>query len=296
MILLAGGTGHLGSVLVDLLAARGMPVRILSRNPSRARTVIGKGVDVVPGDVRVAPSLTAALAGVDTVISAITGFGPGGVGPRKVDLEGNANLIDAAGAAGVKHFILVSIHDARPDHPMELYRAKFMAEQRLQESRLEWTIVRPTVFMELWAGIIGDPLLKTGTATVFGRGENPVNFVSVQDVARCVEQAVVDRQLRGRTLDVGGPDNITVNRLVEIVAESSGRQAKARHIPLAALRLGAAALRPFRPDIAGLLQAAVLMDTTDMSFDPAEVTGCAPARPMHLVEIARPDRVLPITP
>jgi len=293
MILLAGGTGHLGSVLVDLLAARGMPVRILSRNPSRARTFIGKGVDVVPGDVRVAPSLTAALAGVDTVISAITGFGPGADGPREVDLEGNANLIDAAGAAGVKHFILVSIHGASSDHPMELYRAKFMAEQRLQESRLEWTIVRPTVFMELWAGIIGDPLLKTGTATVFGRGENPINFVSVQDVARAVEQAVVDRQY-GRTMDVGGPQNLSLNRLVEIVAESNGRRAKSRHIPLAALRLGAFALRPFRPDIAGLLQAAVLMDTTDMSLDSAVVVADVQMRPTQLVEIARQRSGIPI--
>jgi len=295
MILLAGGTGHLGSVLVDLLAARGMPVRILSRNPSRARTFIGKGVDVVPGDVRVAPSLTAALAGVDTVISAITGFGPGGVGPRKVDLDGNANLIDAAGAAGVKHFILVSIHGASSDHPMELYRAKFMAEQRLQESRLEWTIVRPTVFMELWAGIIGDPLLKTGTATVFGRGENPINFVSVQDVARAVEQAVVDRQY-GRNMDVGGPQNLSLNRLVEIVAESNGRRAKSRHIPLAALRLGAFALRPFRPDIAGLLQAAVLMDTTDMSLDSAVVVADVQIRPRQLAEIARHRSGIPIAP
>ena len=295
MILLAGGTGHLGSVLVDLLAARGMPVRILSRNPSRARTFIGQGVDVVPGDVRVAPSLTAALAGVGTVISAITGFGPGGDGPRKVDLEGNANLIDAAGAAGVKHFILVSIHGASSDHPMELYRAKFMAEQRLQESRLEWTIVRPTVFMELWAGIIGDPLLKTGTATVFGRGENPINFVSVQDVARAVVQAVVDRQY-GRTLDAGGPQNLSLNRLVEIVAESNGRRAKSRHIPLAALRLGALALRPFRPDIAGLLQAAVLMDTTDMSLDSAVVVADGQMRPTQLAEIARPRRGIPIAP
>jgi uncharacterized protein YbjT (DUF2867 family) len=294
MILLAGGTGHLGSVLVELLAARGMPVRILSRNPPRARTFIGEGVDVVPGDVRVASSLTAALAGVDTVISAITGFGPGGDGPRKVDLDGNANLIDAAGAAGVKHFVLVSIHGASSDHPLELYRAKFMAEQRLQESRLEWTIVRPTVFMELWAGIIGDPLLKTGTATVFGRGENPINFVSVQDVARAVEQAVVDRQ-SGRTRDVGGPQNLSLNRLVEIVAESNGRRAKSRHIPLAALRLGALALRPFRPDIAGLLQAAVLMDTRNMSFDSAEVVADVQIRPTQLVEIARQRSGIPIT-
>jgi uncharacterized protein YbjT (DUF2867 family) len=272
MILLAGGTGHLGTVLVARLAASGVGVRILSRDPSRARKSVGEGVEVVSGDARVPASLTAALAGVDTVISAMTGFGPGGGGPRRVDSEGNANLIEAAEGAGVKHFILVSIHRAGPEHPMELYRAKSAAEQRLRESSLEWTIIRPTVFKELWAGIVGDPLLKSGTAIVFGRGENPINFVSISDVARSVENAVIDQELRGRTLEVGGPENLTLNRLVEIVAESNGLQAKARHIPLAALRIGATALRPFKPDIAGLLQAAVLMDTADMSFDSVEVT------------------------
>lgn len=295
MILLAGGTGHLGRVLGELLAGRGERVRILSRNPARARATITGEVELVAGDVRDAPSLTEALDGVETVISAVTGFGPGGDGPRKVDLEGNLNLIDAATAAGVKHFILISIHGAASNHPMELYRAKFVVEERLKGSGLAWTIIRPTVFMELWAGIIGDPLLKTGTATVFGRGENPVNFVSVQDVARLVCEAVGDRLLRSKVLNLGGPQNLTVNQLVEVIAEINGRQAKSRHIPLKALRLGAVVLRSFRPDIAGLLQAAVLMDTTDMSFDSAAVAANPRARPTRLAEIVHPKGGIPVT-
>jgi uncharacterized protein YbjT (DUF2867 family) len=272
MILVAGGTGRLGGIVVERLAARDMSVRVLSRDPSRPRSPITEGVEFVVGDVRVASSLGAALAGAETVISAITGFGPGGDGPGEVDLHGNLNLISAAKAAGAKHFILVSIHGASSNHPMELYRAKFMAEERLRESGLDWTIIRPTVFMELWAGIVGDSLLKSGTATVFGRGENPINLVSVRDVAQFVELAVVDGRLRERILDVGGPENLTLNRLVEILAAGSGRRAKARHIPLTALRLGTLLMRPFRPDLAGLIQAAVLMDSTNMTLDPSGIT------------------------
>jgi NADH dehydrogenase len=272
MILVAGATGHLGVPLVKLLAARGTDVRVLSRNPARAHASVPEDVKVIEGDVRFGASLAAAVEGVETVISAVTGFGPGGDGPRSVDLDGNHTLIEAAVAAGVRHFILVSIHGASATHPMELYRAKFAAEERLRASGLEWTIVRPTVFLELWTAIVGDPLLKTGTATVFGRGDNPVNFVSVHDVARSIEQAVVDPALSGRTIEVAGPQNLTLNHLVESIAKSSGRQARSRHIPVPALRLGAAVLRRFRPDIAGLLQAAVLMDTTDMCFDSREIT------------------------
>src|SRR5437660_1298672 len=261
MILLAGGTGHLGTALAERLARGGARVRVLTRDPARARPHIPAGVELVAGDVRVRSSLASAMVDVETVISAVTGFGPGGSGPWQVDMRGNQNLIAAASAAGVEHFVLVSIHAPSSDHSMELYRAKFMAEKSLLESNLAWTIVRPTPFMELWAGIIGDSLIKGGAATVFGRGENPINFVSVQDVARFIELAVADRRLRGKTLDIGGPENLTLNAIVEVIAASSGRPPRARHVPLTALRLGAGLMRPFKPDLAGLMQAAVRMDT-----------------------------------
>jgi uncharacterized protein YbjT (DUF2867 family) len=289
MILLAGGTGHLGGPLSELLAARGGRLRVLSRDPAGARARIPAGVEVVAGDVRVASSLASALAGVETVISAVTGFGPGGSGPRQVDMQGNQNLIDAAVAAGVENFILVSVHGAAPDHPMELYRAKFRAEEKLRASNLRWTIVRPTAFMELWAGIVGDSLVKSGAAIVFGHGTNPINFVSVRDVAGFIGLAVADPSLRGQALDVGGPENLTLSQVVEVIAASHGLRPRARHVPLTALRLGAAVLRPFRPDLAGLVQASIQMDASDMSFDRDVLTALYPEiRPTRLEDVVRP--------
>jgi uncharacterized protein YbjT (DUF2867 family) len=286
MILLAGGTGHLGGPLTELLSADGHRLRVLSRDPARARARVPAGIEVVAGDVRVASSLRPLLVGVETVISAITGFGPGGSGPRQVDMQGNQNLIAAAVAAGVENFILVSVHGSSSDHPMELYRAKFRAEETLRTSSLAWTIVRPTPFMEVWAGIVGDSLVKGGSATVFGLGHNPINFVSVQDVARFIRLAVGDRRMRGMTLEMGGPENLTLSALVEVIAASRGLQPRARHVPLTALRLGKVLMRPFRPDLASLLQASIRMDTADMSFDHSELTAAYPEiRPTRLVDI-----------
>jgi uncharacterized protein YbjT (DUF2867 family) len=285
LILVAGATGHLGVPLLDLLTSRGERVRVLTRDPIRARGMFAEGVDPVWGDVSKPPSLEPAMAGIDTVVSAVTGFGPGGRGPRAVDLHGNENLITAAEAAGAKHFVLVSMHGARADHPLELYRSKFSAEQRLQASRLAWTIIRPTVFMELWAGILGDALLKGGKAVVFGRGENPINFVSVRDVARFVELAVADPQLRGKVIEVGGPENLTLNGVVRVLAASSGRSADSRHVPLTALRVASLLMRVIRPDLAGLLQAAALMDSGDMSLSAEELAASYPAiRPTRLAD------------
>lgn len=269
MILVAGGTGRLGVELISLLTARGHRLRILSRDLEHARQLLGDVADFAAGDARDRGSLEGAATGVEAVISAMTGFGPGGNGPRAVDYEGNLNLIRSAEAAGAQRFILLSVHGAAATHPMELLRMKHRAEEALRASRLDWRILRPTVFMELWAGIVGDRHLRTGKATVFGRGDNPVNFISTRDVARFVELALVDPGLSHQTIDIGGPENVTFNELVSEVENAIGRKARVRHVPIPLMRLTRALIEPLKPDLAGMIEAGIVTDTSDMSFDAA---------------------------
>ena len=254
MILVAGGTGRLGSIVVADLAVRGVAVRVLTRDPARARHLDGLGVEVVVGDVRDAASLSAALADVTTVVSAVHGFaGPGRVTPRTVDREGNAHLVTAAEAVGAD-MVMMSVVGASLDNPMELFRAKCEAENILRAGALGWTIVRSTAFVELWAEIMAKPI-------VFGRGDNPINFVAVHDVAAVVERAVSDRSLRGLVLEVGGPSNLTFNEVAELLQSTRERRTRIHHVPRTALRL----LSPFVRPVA----AALAMDTQDMTFDAA---------------------------
>ena len=81
---------------------------------------------------------------------------------------------------------------------------------------------------------------------VFGRGDNPINFVSVRDVAAVVEHAVVDSAWRARAVEVGGPQNLTFNELAALVQEVRGHPQRIRHVPRGAARAGAA-----RPPTAG---------------------------------------------
>jgi uncharacterized protein YbjT (DUF2867 family) len=180
-------------------------VRVLTRVPGRAAHLVGPGVEVARGDVRDPASLATALDGAATVISAVHGFaGPGGVSPASVDRAGNANLIAAAARTGAA-FVLVSVVGASARHPIGLFRAKHAAEVTLRASGLPWTIVRATAFMETWATIMGRTLRASGTILVFGRGDNPVNFVSATDVAALVALAATSPGLRGQVLELGGP-------------------------------------------------------------------------------------------
>ena len=238
-------------------------VRVLTRDPRRAAHIEGENVDVIVGDVRDATTLVDAVSGVDTVISAVHGFaGPGGVSPKSVDRDGNANLIAAASSVGAA-FVLLSIVCASPDSPMELLREKYAAEQCLRDSDLSWTIVRATAFIETWATIMG-----AGRKTlVFGRGENPINFVSVTDVAALVERVVLDPGIRGDVIELGGPDNLTFNEFAATLQQVRGRQESIRHIPRPMLRVMASVTRKLNPAFARKARAAFLMDTISMTFD-----------------------------
>lgn len=267
MILVAGGTGRLGSLLVRSLLERKLEVRVLTRDPARARPLAALGADIMQGDIQHAADVARAVAGADTVVSAMHGFaGPGRVSPESIDRAGNIALINAAASAGAS-FVLMSVVGATSDSPMELFRAKYDAEEHLRRSGIPYTIVRATSFVETWAMVmLGTAGKESRTAMVFGRGENPINFVSVTDVAALLERAVVEPELRGQALEIGG-ENLTFNQFATALQVAAGRPLAVKHIPRAMLRVMGFIMRGPNPMFARQARAAVIMDTADMSFN-----------------------------
>jgi uncharacterized protein YbjT (DUF2867 family) len=267
MILVAGGTGTLGTQIVRLLSERGLGVRVLTREPSHAAH-LPAAVEAIIGDLRNQAVVAAAVRDCATVISAVHGFtGPGKPSPESIDRDANRALIQAAAAAGVDHFVLVSVLGAAPDHPMSLHRAKYAAEQELLTSGLQWTIIRPAAFLETWIAITGAKIAGSGQALVFGPGRNPINFVSAHDVAAIVDIAAHGESLRHQTIEAAGPENLTFTQMANQLIADSGRPGKIKHVPLPMLRVMSVLARPFSPVFARQAQAAVVMNTTDMTAD-----------------------------
>ena len=268
MILVAGGTGRLGVLVVAGLTARGERVRVLTRDPTRAASLAGPLVEVALGDVRDPSSLGPAVAGARTVVSAVHGFaGPGRVTPESVDRDGNANLVAAARAAAAD-MVLVSVFGATARHPMELFRMKAAAEDTLRTSGVPWTIVRATGFLESYLDLMRRTAGRSGRPLVFGRGQNPINFVAVSDVAHAVVDAALDPSQRGRTLTVTGPRNLTLNELAAMAQQELGTAAKTpRHLPRAALHVLAATHLVGNSAMSRQAKAALIMDTIDMTVD-----------------------------
>jgi uncharacterized protein YbjT (DUF2867 family) len=173
-VVIAGGHGKIGLQLGRLLAARGDRVRGLIRKPEQADDLVAGGIEPVLCDLEAADDVATAVRGADATVFA-AGVGPGSGVERKwsLDCGGAVKLIEAARAEDVRRYVIVSSMgaDAPPveggDVFGEYLRAKAKADQELQASGLDYTIVRP-------GSLTDEP--STGLITVgekVDRGEIP---------------------------------------------------------------------------------------------------------------------------
>jgi uncharacterized protein YbjT (DUF2867 family) len=288
MILIAGASGRLGGLVGRQLLADGVAVRGMSRAHA-SLTDLGKlGAQCVAGDLRDPASLAAACQGIDVVFIATHAFNSDRSNTsRAVDDVGNRRLIDAARAAGAHHLVFMSVMGADAKSPVDMFRYKYATEQYLRASGLGYTILRPSAYMETWAHALGDPIVKSGKAMVFGGGMNPINFVAATDVARFAIFALADSRARNRIIEIGGPENVTETQFVEMIQRVTGKPGKIQHIPLPMMRLLGVVAQPFNPAFSRQCRAGALMDTTDMTFDPSEALQFVPMRLKRLDEVVR---------
>lgn len=267
MILVAGGTGRLGSLVANRLCDAGESVRVLSRGLKPDAGQVRAGVEGIRADVRDPSTLETAMRDVDVVVSAVQGFlGPDHVTPESVDKQGNGNLVTAAERAGAD-VVMLSVVGASADNPMELFRMKYHAEQRLRKSTCRWTVVRAEAYAETWVGILQETGGRSGRPLVFGRGDNPISWVSVDDVAALVVRAVTDPSMRGRVLDICGPEPMTLAELATKVMAQEGVPGKPRRIPRAMLHVMANTVGRVRPPLGRQARTSLAMDDMPTSRD-----------------------------
>ncbi|MFN8385231.1 MAG: SDR family oxidoreductase [Anaerolineales bacterium] len=269
MILIVGVTGVLGRETARQLLAAGHKVRGTTRNPASAEDLKKQGVEIVQGDLIDHASLKKACQGADAVLaSAHSLLGTGKYKSEAVDDEGHRALINAAKGAGVKHFVYVSAQGARGDHPTDFYRTKHKVENYLKASGLSYTILRPPAYMEWHVhNLLGATILTTGKTTIYGAGNNPNNFIAGVDVARFAVLALTDARLKNRSIDVGGPDNVTKNQVAEMYSRFSGKKAKVTNVPTGVMKVMGPILRPIQPVLSRLMSFSVWTDTADQTFN-----------------------------
>jgi uncharacterized protein YbjT (DUF2867 family) len=239
MVLVVGSTGMLGSEICYRLAAKGIPIRAFVRqtsDPSRVERLKKYGAVLVQGDLRDPTSIASACEGSHGVIctaTAMNSYQPGENDLQTVDLQGVTNLIRAAKQADVSHFIYVSLSGHLPlDFPLQSIKRSI--EQRLIASGLQYTILRPSFFMETWLPQI--PAIPGDKIRVYGQGDQPIRWVSLKDVALLAVLAFQKPAAWNATLEVGGPEALNPRQVIEILEKASGRLLEVKPIPVEALQ------------------------------------------------------------
>lgn len=290
MILIVGVTGVLGHETALQLLAAGHKVRGLTRSPENAADLKKQGVEIVQGDLIDHASLKKACQGVDAVLaSAHQLLGTGKYKSEAVDDEGHRALIDAAKGVGVKHFVYTSAQHASPNHPTDFYRTKAKVEAYLKASGLSYTILRPPAFMEWHVhNLLGADFLKTGKATIYGAGNNPINFMAGKNIAHIAVIALTDpARLKNRTVEMGGPDNVTKNQIAEMYARFSGKPLKKMNVPTGVMKVMGPILGPIQPVLSRLMSLSVWTDTADQTFNTTAMLKEFPMTPTRVEDFIR---------
>jgi uncharacterized protein YbjT (DUF2867 family) len=272
MMLVVGASGLLGGKIATALKEKGYPVRGLCRNPAQHPELAEKGIELVQGALRQPATLLEACKGVETVVTTANSVAGNGENKSKaVDFYGNRNPIDAARACGVEHFVFISMSGTDPNSPVNFAKYKSATEEYLKASGLSYTIIRPQAYMEIWGMLIGDSIQKKGKCQVFGQGNNPVSFISVEDVKQFATLAALEPSLRNKTLELGGPENLTLNQVVEKCGKFTGKTPKVSHIPVPMLRMMRQVMKVFNPGLSNLIGLSIIMDTRPGVVDSSEL-------------------------
>lgn len=237
-VFVTGGTGFVGTHVVNALQRRGHAVAVLAREPGRAHNRYNKPVEIVVGDVLDARSLARGVAGREAVVHLVGIIAEKGEQTfDRMHRQAVENVLEAARAAGVRRVLHMSAMGSAEDSPSEYGRTKAAGEKAVRDSGLDWTVFRPSIifgpgdgFVTLLAGIIRvNPVF----IPVIGPGTTRFMPVSIYDVARVFTESLDKPETLGSVFEVGGPEMFTLDEIYREIAAAVGKPRKPLlHLPL----------------------------------------------------------------
>jgi NADH dehydrogenase len=278
-VFVTGGTGFVGSAVIDALLARNHRIHALvnhrpvDRNDDRVKSF--------PGGLFDNAALDAAMAGCKAAIhlvGIIKEKPAEGITFDRIHYQGTKQVVDAAKRAGTKRYLQMSALGASANNTAEYLRTKFKAEQYVRDSGLDWTIFEPSLIhgpggdfskmQENWARGKSVPFLFMPYfgSGLFGTGRRyEIQPVFVDDVARAFVEALENDKTIGEVFPIGGAEKMTWPAMYRMASEViTGKAKPTLPIPAwyakAIARIVPAALLPFTYD-------QVLMSQQDNTCD-----------------------------
>ncbi len=219
MIFITGATGHVGTEITKQLIERGQPLRILVRDPAKARALHG-AVTMATGDLADPSSLERAMRGADRLLLLTAGL-------DMAKYEENA--VQAAHATGVSHIVKVSVAGAETD-TFDIGRIHHRSEQRIARLGISCTVLRPVNFMS--NALEWVPTIRSDGAIYLPTGVGRAAFIDPADVAAVAVEALLSPDAhRGKAYVLTGPELLSTADLAATIGRVIGKQVK--HVDIA---------------------------------------------------------------
>jgi len=230
LVTIFGGSGFVGTQVVQLLARAGYRIRVAVRRPDLAGHIkpLGAVGQVVPlqANLRNRDSVLAAVRGASIVINlAAVGVERGKQRFRAINVMGARNVAEAAKAAGVSTLIHMSVLGADEASPSLFARSRGLGEAEVRKAFPEAIIFRPSIIFGVgdeFFNLLGQLARALPVMPLFG-GKTKFQPVYVGDVAEAIAAAAQGNAKAGKIYELGGPDVLTNRQLVERVLAETNR-------------------------------------------------------------------------
>ncbi len=264
-VFVTGGSGFVGSAVIDELLSRGFQVNALANRRKLDRA----DVQSIQGGLFEDRALDEGMRACDAVVhlvGIIMQRSSKGITFERMHFQGTRRVVDAAKRNGLKRYVHMSALGTRPNAISDYHRTKYEAEEYVRGSGLDWTIFRPSFihgprgeFMQMeakWARRKAPPFLFMpyfGAGALGRGGAGQLQPVYVGDVARAFVDALEKPNTIGEIYPIGGPDVVTWPQMHHIVSEAIvGKKRRAVAIPAwyakAITRVVPGPLLPFNRD------------------------------------------------
>jgi len=253
-VAIIGGTGFVGSYLVDALLDAGHEPHVLVRPGSENKLHRASECSITKGDLDSTDAIDAVVTGCDAVIynvGILREHPREGITFEALQYRGAQSVAEAAKRAGVRRFLLMSANGI--DSAETPYQTtKLRAEAMIRESGLDYTIFRPSVIFgdprgtmefatQLYRDMVRMPLPGVGFHTGLSpaSGEVLMSPVHVRDVADAFASALTDDSTIGKCFMLGGPEVVSWPQMLQRIAAAVGKKKFILPMPIGFMKLGA---------------------------------------------------------
>lgn len=240
-IFISGGTGFVGEHVCRALLERGHELRLLVHH--RGSTA-KSGVEHFEGDVTRPGSFAEGVNGCDAVINLIgiiREFPYKGITFEKLHVQATASMLEVTRKAGISRYIQMSALGVRAAAVSAYHKTKWLAEESVRGSGLEWTIFRPSLIFgphDAFINMLAAQLRLAPVMPVIGSGNYRLQPVHADDVARCFAMALEMPETIGQSYELCGPDRLSYETMLDMIATAIGRAKPVKpHLPLGLMKL-----------------------------------------------------------